>query len=259
MSKVGKLQSDYLQKTRVIFKNIGKNPQIALALSDQSFSDSRIQEGLALHGAAEQAFRVVLERRQLRNAASEDVKQKYTECYAMYSGHLNRLRKELTDTPSVSEKLNLKGKRGRTIAKFIEETNLFYATALNNTEVAAAILPFGFTPETVQAAIDELSQYQNLRSEFERLAGECQKLLVDREKAIKALRKWMAALAAACRVAFTDNLQTMEEIGFFVRNKAKSKNGTGEPEEPADPPTNPPTEPPSEPPTEPPADPGTNP
>lgn len=247
MSNVGKLQSDYLQKTRVIFQNIGKNPQIASALSDQSFGDSRIQEGLALHGAAEQAFRVVLERRQLRNAASEDVKRKYSECYAMYYGHMDRLRKELADTPSVSQKLNLKGKRGRTIAKFIEETNHFYTTALNNVEVAAVILPFGFTPETVQAAIDELNQYQILRSEYERIAGECQKLLVDREKAFKALRRWMSALAAACRVAFADNLQTMEEIGFFVRNKAKPKNGAAEPEVPTDPPVEPPVEPPVDP------------
>jgi hypothetical protein len=45
----------------------------------------------------------------------------------------------------------------------------------------------------------------------------------------------MGALEAACQVAFADNLQTMEEIGFFVRNQPKPKTD----EEPTEPPIDP--------------------
>jgi hypothetical protein len=239
MSKVGKIHSDYLRQTRVTFENIQNNAGIAAVLSGFGYGDVRIQEGLAIHGTAESVFRKLLDTRLRKRAASQDVRRVHNEAYAQYMGYVNRLRKELANDPPTREALGLEGIRGRTISKFIEEANHLYDTGLNDPEVAAVILPFGLTPELLQAALDSLVAYQTLRSNFTKLSGECQKLLVERDNAFKVLRRWMAALAAACRMAFADNLQTLEEVGIFVRNNPKSKSA-GEPTEPpADPGTDP--------------------
>jgi hypothetical protein len=48
-------------------------------------------------------------------------------------------------------------------------------------------------------------------------------MVVERDKAFKQLRAWMAAFIATCRVVFADNLQVLEEVGIFVRNRPKPK------------------------------------
>jgi hypothetical protein len=153
----------------------------------------------------------------------------YSDISSKYAGQIIRLRRELVDDTPTQAELGLNGLRKRTIAGFIEEATHFYNTALENIDIAAIILPFGFTPELLQADLTQLQEYQTKRSKYEKIAGECQKIGIERDKDFKTLRKWMAALAAACKVAFKDNLQTLEEIGFFVRNSPLPKK-----EKPAD-------------------------
>ncbi len=181
-----------------------------------------------MHGEAEQAFRNMVEKRRKRKAASDKMKEQLQVISKLYSGHLNQLRGELADDEATMSELALNVKRKRSITGFIEEFNDFYNATLG-TELAAKILPFGFTPEIAQNQLTGLRTYQTLRSQYEKIAGECQKLGIERDKAFRPLKRWMSALLATCKLAFADNLQTLEEIGFFVRNNPKPKK-----EEPAE-------------------------
>jgi hypothetical protein len=221
MRAFGKKDPAYLHKTRVTFENIQKSPKIQAVLAGYGFDANRIQEGLAKHSDAETAFRLLLEKRQSWLAAGERMKKKYNEVLAEYMGHVKRLRNELLEDPEIAAELNLEGKRRRTIAGVIEQVTHFYKRSTDDPVIAAKILPFGFTPELLHAGLDRLLEYQGFRSDFEKLYGECQKLKVEKDLAIKRLRVWMVALATAARVAYAGNLQTLEEIGLFVRNNRK--------------------------------------
>jgi hypothetical protein len=223
MKIIGKLDSNYLHQTRVTFTNIEKNPEIAASLVEQGYDTTKIQEGLALHSEAENAFRLLVSKKQLRLAKGSEMWQSYKELVDEYMGIVKRLKVELFSDPVARAELGVDAPRTRTVGGFIEESNHFFTTAINNAVIAAKILPLGYTPEKMQAGLTRLQAYQALRSEFEKIVGELQKLVVEKDLAFKRLRRWMAALKAACEVAFADNLQTLEEIGLFVLNAPRRK------------------------------------
>jgi hypothetical protein len=229
MRAFGKRDSDYLHKTWVTFENIQKSPDIQAVLAGYGFDANRIQEGQVKHNDARQSFRLLMEKRQSWKAAGERMKAKYSEVYDEYTSHVDRLRRELLEDPEAFAALDLEGKRRLDVSGFIEQVNLFFRRSIDDPVIAAKILPFGFTPELLQAGSDRLLEYQGLRVDFEKLYGECQKLKVEKDLAIRRLRVWMMALAAAARAAFAGNLQTLEEIGIFVRNSRKTAKVEEEP------------------------------
>jgi hypothetical protein len=220
---ISKIESDFLNQTGMTFVNIQNNPEIAAALADQGYGDTRIQEGLALHSEAETSFRLLVSKRQTHKAEGENMRLAFEAAYKEYMANVSRLRKELAEDLAMRLELRLEGIRSRPISACIEEMNHFYNRTLNDAEVAAKILPMGFTPEKLQVGLNLLAEYLVQRTLYKQLTGELQKLAVEKDKSMKRLRRWMAALTAACKVAFADNLQTLEEIGFFVRNRPKAK------------------------------------
>jgi hypothetical protein len=221
MHSFGKKDSDYLYRTRVTQDNIQASPEIAAALAEKGFTADRLQEGLTLHSAAEQAFRTLVDRRRSWKAMGTGVAAKFMEVYNEYIGHIERLRADLNEDPETADKLDLNGKRKRFIGGVIEQLTQFYNRSINDPDVSAAILVFGFTPEVIQESFNRFLEFQAMRSEYEKLKGECQKLVVEKDLAIRRLRAWMRSLTKTARVVFADNLQTLEEIGLFVRNNPK--------------------------------------
>lgn len=241
MRVFGQKDANYLKKTRVTFKNIDKDPAIAAELEKVSYDATRLGFGKDLHTEAKDKFRELVEKRQTRLALTERLKERFKLVYTEYVNHVQRLRSELISAPDMLEELDLLGKRKSSIAGFIEQAAHLYKKTIHNTEIAAQVLPFGFTAELLTASEALFLQYQEDRDTYEKSVGELQKLKVEKDLAFKALRIWMNGLRTAARVVFAHNLQTLEEIGFFVRNKLKSRKK-------ADPPTTPPdavtTEPP---------------
>ena len=223
MKIYSKKNADYLHKTRAILENINKNPAIVAELEKFSFDATRIQQGADLQSQARIAFRLLVKKRQSRKALTKDLKAQLKLVYEEHLQHITRLRKELFQAPGLQEDLGLVGKRRTDISGFIEQATHFYDKTINDAAIAAAILPFAFTPELLTASDTRFQQYQTDRISYQKSVGELQKLMVEKEKAFRSLRIWMSTLYAACRVAFADNLQTLEEIGFFVRNNPKPK------------------------------------
>jgi hypothetical protein len=221
MITYGKKNSNFLYRTRVTLDNIQKSPEIAAALAEKGFTAERIQEGLTLHGAAEQVFRTLVDKKRSWLAAGAGLTGKYQDVYAEYAGYIKRLRVEFREDPETMAALELEGKRLRYIPGFIEQATHFYGKLLNDTAISAKLLVLGLSPELLQASFDRFVEYQSMRSDYEKLYGESQKLVVEKNKAFRRLRNWLRALTEAAKVAFADNLQTLEEIGLFVRNNPK--------------------------------------
>ena len=223
MTSISKVYSDYLHETGITFENLPKATSITERLVDYGYDGSRTQQGEALHTGAQTISRKLMDKRQDRDALFERIKAKRLEVYIEYIGNVKRLRKELSDDPETRVELGLNGKRARTVAGFIEETTNFYNKPINNTVLLDKIQGFGYTVEKLQGGLTGVQDYQGLCSDYEKLDGECQSLAVERDKAIKLLRAWMGAFIATCKVAFSDNLQTLEEINIFIRNRPKSR------------------------------------
>jgi hypothetical protein len=215
--------TNYLEETRVTFDNLGKHPDFVAQITDFGYDGNRIQQGAVTRTDAESVFFKLLEKRQERAARFIEVDRKYREIYSVFSGHAKRLRKELVDDPQTLASLGMDDRLARTNAEIVVQATNFYNRVINDAGLLNNIQPFGYTLEKLQGDLAEIEAYQVLRSDYERLKGECQSLVVDRDEAFKKLRAWMAAFIATCKIVFADNLQVLEEVGIFVRNRPKPK------------------------------------
>jgi len=218
----------------VTFDNLGNNPGFVAKITDFGYDDTRILQGADLRTNAGSTFVRLLDKRQERAAKIIEVDQKYREIHTVFSGHAKRLRKELVNAPQTLAAVGFDGRLARTTTEIAVQATNFYNRLINGVQLLNQLQPFGYTLEKIQSDLAEVEVYQTLRSEYEKLKGECQSLVVERDKAFKQLRAWMAAFVATCRVVFADNLQVLEEVGIFVRNRPKPKENTDENQNQAD-------------------------
>ncbi|NIM15191.1 MAG: hypothetical protein GTO45_24770 [Candidatus Aminicenantes bacterium] len=214
---------DYLLETRVTFENVSTHTSFKATILDFGYDENRILEGVNKRVEAQRLFRLYIEKRQQKLGLKKKLDALFKAVYGEYSGHIQRLRKELILDEEATEILVLNGPRDRTRSGFIEMSTNFYTTAIKDIDMFNKIQRFGFTVEKLQSGLDGVEAFAVMNSQYEKLKGECQRLVVERDEAFKDLRRWMAAFIATCRVAYKDNLQTLEEVGIFVLNRPRKK------------------------------------
>ncbi len=205
-----------------MFTNLQNAPHVTGPLVEYGYDEARYEEGRNLRTAVETLFRKYLEKRQERIGKYAELMQAFRQVTAVYMGHVKRLRKELPGEPETYAELGLAGERDRTIAGIIEQAINFYNTALKP-ETLTKIQRFGFTAVKLETDLSDINKYQSVRAAYEQLKGECQSLVEERDKAFKKLRAWVGAFIATCKVVFAGSLQTLEEVGIFIRNQPKPK------------------------------------
>jgi hypothetical protein len=228
MRSASKKYADYLSATRVLFANVEKYPEVKTRIAEFSYDDARLTEGKGLRTQFEDLYRLHLETYQARLAAYQRVREARTAARITYGDMVKRLRSHFRYDPEARADLGLNGDRLETRSGFLEQATHFYNAASTHADIQAKILPLGLTPEKIGEAAATLAAYQSEWEEHERLKGECQQIVVDRDLAFKVFRHWVTTFVTTCLSAFRDNPQTLEKLGVFVRNRFNNKSGTGE-------------------------------
>lgn len=236
MQNASKYYADYLEMTRVLFANIEKHPDIKTKIAAEGYDDPRLAEGSGLRQQFETLYRTHLEKFQDRLAAYKRVQETRDLARITYGDLVKRLRSEFLDNKEIRDELGLNGSRLTSKTGFIEQATHFYNVLTTHTNVQTSVAAIGLTPEAIGAAAATLSTYQTDLESYQDLKGQCQQLVVDRNKAFRTVRKWINTLITTLRSLFRDNPQTLEKLNIFVRNSpSKKKTVTVEEEPPTEP------------------------
>lgn len=235
MAYSNQFYSSYLERTRTTFDNIPKFPDLQATIAAHGYGDIRIQQGVELHGKFDTVIHKYLDKRQSTRAKGKEMRGKFDLVFAIYTNHVRRLKKEFAGDKELLAELKLTGPRDRRCAGFIVQATSFYNIGKNKPSVFVKLQELGYTTDSLTADLDGVKEYQAIRSEYNELNGECQELVVEREKAYKQLKAWMDAFIATCKFLYMDNLQTLEKIGIFVRNQPKRTKKEEPAETPGDP------------------------
>jgi len=219
MSYSNQFYSDYLEETRNTFDNLPEFPDFLAIIAGKGYPDTRIEEGRELHTVFGTCIHKYLDRRQTKKAKGKEMNEKFFEVSRTFLSHVRRLRKEYAFDNEVLIELGLTLSMDQKRAGFIVQATSFYNKALNTPSVFAKLQSLGYTQVDLEAGRDSIRDYQVLRSQYDMLSGECQELVVERNRAFKKLKIWMDAFIATCKFLFADNLQTLEKVGIFIRNQ----------------------------------------
>lgn len=217
-----KFYANYIQTTQGMFDKMPKFPDFLATMTGFSYEDTRIQNGKDFCTGLSELHHSYLDKRQETLSKGAEVKKKFKEVYTEYINHVMRLREELRNDPETREELSLDGTRDRSRTGFIDQSTSFYVKT-KKPEIFSKIEGFGFTMEMMENGSKGVEDYRKLRSEYERLKGECQDLVEKRHQAYVKLRDWRTAFITTCKVAYAGNLQSLERVGIFIRNRPKPR------------------------------------
>lgn len=217
-----KFYANYIQTTWGMFDKMEDFPDFLATMAGFSYGDTRIQGGKDFCTDLSDLHNLYLDKRQEMLSKRTEVKKKFNEVFTEYLNHVMRLREELRNDPETREELSLDGERDRSKAGFIDQSTSFYGMA-KKPEIFSKIEGFGFTLEMLENGSKGVEEYRKLRSDYERLRGECQELVEKRHQAYVKLRDWRTPFITTCKVAYAGNLQSLERVGIFIRNRPKSR------------------------------------
>ena len=213
--------SNYLEETRITFDNLQHFPDITSAISGFGYPEARLNLGRDFHTTFDSLSHQYLDRRQSARTKGKEMVKKFVEITARYRSHVNRLKKEFILDHEVSTQLGLTLPMDRRRAGFIVQVTSFYNKALTNPNIFEKLQLLGYTQESIEQDRRCVVEYQALRSEREKVWGECQELVEKRDKAYRDLKIWIDAFIATCKFVFAENPQMLEKIGIFILNRPR--------------------------------------
>lgn len=225
-----KYYSSYVQIIEGIFEKIKKFPDFLAVMVDYGYDDARIQVGRGLYTEFSNYHRAYLEKRQTTLSKAKALSLMFKRVFTEYCNHVKRLRRELKSDLETGTALGVKGDRERKYSNFIDQSTNFYNMALKG-ETLPKVQTFGLTTVKLESGLRNVEEFSKSRFDYESMRGECQELVEKRYKSHLKLRDWITAFITSCKVAYADDLQTLEKFGIFVLNRPRIHEEEDAPEE----------------------------
>ncbi|MGQ8338803.1 hypothetical protein ACUNWD_19755 [Sunxiuqinia sp. A32] len=115
--------------------------------------------------------------------------------------------------------LNLYNNKISKYTDFTQAASSFYTSLLTMEEVLDKLVPFGFTPESIEQLLDDISNLDTLRENREKESGDAQYKVKERNSKIDQLHETVAEIIRLARLIFLDDeAQYLEKLGVRVRS-----------------------------------------
>lgn len=206
---------EFLTAVQVAIANALANPDIQTSLSEFGYTSKRLTEGKALHEAALQAHLQQQAEYGDQADATAALNQARDTADKSYMRLVKIARIALKDNPGAIARLDLNGKRKRSLSGWLLQTQQFYGNLLNAPDLLEAMNQYGITKTKITTAQAEIAAVTtaNLAQETEK--GEAQNATKIRDAAIDRLSEWFSDFVAIARIALEDSPQRLESLGIW--------------------------------------------
>jgi len=196
--------------------NAKGDPDTLAVLTNFGYPEARIDEGLALVTAAQNAHRTQDQQRGEQFAATDALEAQREAVYERYMRHVKLARVALADDRGAQEDLGLDGVRSRDLEGWIDQARNFYTSALATPAVLSALAPYGMTAPALTTARAEVEAVEEARRTTREEREDAQSATVSRRAALDALDAYMSDFIKVARVAFADDPQRLERLGLVT-------------------------------------------
>jgi hypothetical protein len=232
MILTNKTTEKYLEDTRITLQILKEDAYVKGVILSYGYTDERLDEGIALHGQVDAIYHELITSRGEQAKSSLSLRKKFKEVSKKFSYLASIFKTAFYETPELIKELGLEGDRKRRISSFITQATNFYTNTMAKQHILDSIAQFDLTPEKLQEEFDQLKVLQDLHKQHINLMGENQRIVLELNKKLAKLRRYMKQLKTVLFMLFEEeNPQILERLGIFVRNRPrpktdKSKNNT---------------------------------
>ncbi|MCP5046935.1 MAG: hypothetical protein GY940_07165 [bacterium] len=236
-----KMIETYLEQTRITLDSLYGDTFIKTRILEFGYTDERLTEGITLRGEVSTLYNDLLTSRGNQAKMSFSLNEKYEKASFKFSFYAGLFKTAFHDTPELVKEMGLEGRRKRTVSTFLAQANNVYTNVVTKPHILDRLSGYSITAERMQEELDVIAQLKILHMDHSKAQGECQRITETRDEKLAELRRYMRQLRRVLFMLFKDNnIQILERINVFVRNRRKPRTrkvteepSTETPEEPA--------------------------
>ena len=149
-----------------------------------------------------------------QHAATQAVEQAWATAKTAYIRSLGLARIAFKKDPLAQTTLALGGSRKQSLTGWLKQAEQFYRNLLITPVLLAGMAPFGYDAAAVQAEYDLVLAVRAANMDQEVEKGEAHKATQTRDEVLDELDEWLSDFRAVSRIAFADDAQKLEGMGF---------------------------------------------
>ncbi len=211
-------QTEILEATRIALDNVETNPVIKPLMADLGYDTEKIDQGKALLTTAKDTFNSGQQLEDVRAKAYQAFEEQRESIDNAYAKDRKKAKIVFKTNAVIFKELGLAGSVPRSYVKWLEKINLFYQTLNAQPEVLAQLATLKIDAAHVTTLLADIDQLENLRAAYIQAKGNAQNATQTKNKAFKALEKWMSDFYAVARLALEGEPQLLESLGKLVRS-----------------------------------------
>ncbi|MEM9674612.1 MAG: hypothetical protein AAF992_18610 [Bacteroidota bacterium] len=203
---------DFLHKVALGLDKAQTIPELKVPLAAYGYDDKGLVAGVKLHDKVIALQADQGEARSLAKEATATFQQAREGMESLYRRHVSIARFVFEDDTVAWEKLQLYGKRQRSIAGIQWQAKMFYTHLLD--DYVEAVAPLGLSKKEIQESIKLLDNLVSLQSLQEQAKKRSQTLTQMKNEALENLVVWWRRFTKSAQLALESQPQYLETLNL---------------------------------------------
>jgi hypothetical protein len=203
---------DFLHKVSLGLDKAQTIPELKAPLAAFGYDDKGLLVGVKLHDKVIALQADQVEARSLAKEATATFQQAREGLESLYRRHVAIARFAFEEDAVAWDKLQLDGKRQRTIAGFHWQTKMFYTHLLD--DYVEAVAPYNLSKKEIQESVKLLDNLVSLQSLQEQAQNRSQTLTQMKNDALENLVIWWRRFTKSAQLAFESQPQHLETLNL---------------------------------------------
>lgn len=217
MNSISRKEADILVSYEAALVNVTDQEDIKTLLAGIGYDEQVIAEGRDLLDDALRKFQVNKNEDAGRSIAYDEYSEKWNQADEVYRKHRKIARIVFGSDPGMLEKLSMLRRIPNSYGMWINSTQIFYKTLLENPDYLARMQRLNFTEEDANKAIQELEELKRLRNIYMKEKGEAQDATRMKDAAFEKIDDWMSEFYAVSRIALEERPELLESLSKVVK------------------------------------------
>ena len=203
-----------LHSAEVAIENSLGDTTVLGALGEFGYDKAAILKGRSLCVEARKKFEAHKVEYGEQYAATAELERVWKESGRVYMRSIKVARIAFKNDEKARTALILGGTRKVSLAGWLDQSRTFYANLLEDQGFVDAMARFGYNRKKLEAESSLVQEVSRANLAQEREKGDAQKATEVRDDKLDALADWISDFRAIARVAFEDDPQMLEKLGF---------------------------------------------
>ncbi len=215
---LGYPEPTFLAKAKTAISITLQTPNISEAVAPFGYSTEKMNEGLLMQSTSEAIWNNQQKEKQESTLAAMAHNATFDKAKGLLTRHRELARTLYKRKPEILVALNISGSLSQNYSEFMLLFNNFYNNIKNNPNLQSKVLLIGISETVLDEALALSAQLETEHAALVKERGESQVSTQTKNSALIDLKEWLDDFEDVAKVAFYDAPQTLELLGFFVRN-----------------------------------------